>query len=261
VAAAAPGDRAADTAGDLRGAADLHGRLAAGLRLDLRADRRRARGGDPGPVLLLLPELLHRPRRRLRVRHRHRDDADHRGGVDGVPLGSAQARGGDGMSAATLTRRRPDQPRSRPARSRLAKRRGPAAWLTLTALVVVTVTILIPFALIALNAFKPPAQYSAHGPLSFPDGFYTGGISHFWDTADFGRALWNSVLISGCVCVLAVLLSVLNAYALGIGRVKGRTWILGAFLIANSLPQEGLVYPLYDLAKEFGVYDSQLAVV
>lgn len=143
----------------------------------------------------------------------------------------------------------------------LARRRGPAAWLTLTALVIVTVAVLIPFALIALNAFKPPAQYSAHGPLSFPDGFYTGGIRTFWDTADFGRALWNSVLISGSVCVLAVLLSVLNAYALGIGRVKGRTWILGAFLIANFLPQEGLVYPLYDLAKEAGLYDTQLSVI
>ena len=64
-----------------------------------------------------------------------------------------------------------------PVRHRLARNRGPAAWLTLTALVVVAVVILIPFALIALNAFKPPAEYSAHGPLSFPDGFYTGGSS------------------------------------------------------------------------------------
>ena len=143
----------------------------------------------------------------------------------------------------------------------LARRRGPAAWLTLTALVVVTVAVLIPFALILLNAFKPPAQYSAHGPLGFPDGFYTGGIQTFWNTTDFGRALWNSVLISGAVCVLAVLLSILNAYALGIGRVKGRTWILGTFLIANFLPQEGLVYPLYDLAKRFGLYDTQLSVI
>jgi raffinose/stachyose/melibiose transport system permease protein len=61
--------------------------------------------------------------------------------------------------------------------------------------------------------------------------------------------------------VLAVLLSILNAYALGIGRVKGRTWILGAFLVANFLPQEGLVYPLYDMAKAAGLYDSQLAVI
>ncbi len=158
------------------------------------------------------------------------------------------------MTGASLARRRA------PAGS-LARRRGPAAWLTLTALAVLAVIVLIPFALIALNAIKPPAQYAAHGPLSFPDGFSTGGIRTFWDTADFGRALWNSVAISGAVCVLAVLLSILNGYALGVGKIKGRTWILGAFLIANFLPQEGLVYPLYDLAKKAGLYDSRLAVI
>ena len=77
--------------------------------------------------------------------------------------------------SATLTRPRPASSRRRKAPHRPGKHRGPAAWLTLAALVVVTVTILIPFALIALNAFKPPAQYAAHGPLSIPDGFATGG--------------------------------------------------------------------------------------
>ena len=144
---------------------------------------------------------------------------------------------------------------------RTLARRGAPAYLTLIALVVLVVLVLIPFALILLNAFKPPAQYSAHGPLSFPDGFSTSSVRTFWDTADFGRALWNSVLISGSVCLLAVLVSILNAYALGIGRVRGRTWILGAFLIANFLPQEGLVYPLYYLAKKTGLYDSRLSVI
>jgi ABC-type glycerol-3-phosphate transport system permease component len=41
---------------------------------------------------------------------------------------------------------------------------------------------------------------------------------------DFSRKLLNSLIVSGIVAVLGVLLSVLNAYALGIGRVKGRVW-------------------------------------
>ena len=41
----------------------------------------------------------------------------------------------------------------------------------------------------------------------------------------------------------------LNAYALGIGRVRGRLWILVLFLLANMLPQEALVYPLYYLPR------------
>ena len=61
--------------------------------------------------------------------------------------------------------------------------------------------------------------------------------------------------------VLAVLLSVFNAYALGIGRIKGRIWLLALLLLANTLPQEALVYPLYYLAKQFGIYDTRLSVI
>jgi len=141
------------------------------------------------------------------------------------------------------------------------RRRGVPAYLTLIALVAISLLVLIPFVFVLINAVKPAAQYSAHGPLSLPDGFDTSGIKTFWNTTDFGRALWNSAVISGSVCVLAVLLSILNAYSLGIGRIRGRTWILGAFLIANFLPQEGLVYPLYYLAKRVGLYDTRLSVV
>ena len=55
--------------------------------------------------------------------------------------------------------------------------------------------------------------------------------------------------------------SLLNAYALGIGRVRGRLWIVGLFLLANMLPQESLVYPLYYFAKEVGLYNSRLSVI
>jgi raffinose/stachyose/melibiose transport system permease protein len=141
------------------------------------------------------------------------------------------------------------------------RRRGLAAYLTLIAIVIFALIIVTPFALVIMNAVKPPAQYASQGPLSLPHGFDTTGIRTFWDAADFGRALWNSILISGSVAVAAVLLSILNAYALGIGRIRGRTWILAVFLVANFLPQEGLVYPLYYLAKRAGLYDTQLSVI
>ncbi|MBE3012507.1 carbohydrate ABC transporter permease [Microbispora sp. NEAU-D428] len=120
---------------------------------------------------------------------------------------------------------------------------------------------LFPFVIVTLNAFKSPAEYSSGGPLSLPHGLYLDGIVAFWDRVDFGLKLWNSLLISGVVAVAAVVLSVLNAYALGIGKVRGRLWILVLFLVANTLPQEALVYPLYYLSKEVGLYDSKLAVI
>jgi raffinose/stachyose/melibiose transport system permease protein len=58
-----------------------------------------------------------------------------------------------------------------------------------------------------------------------------------------------------------VILSVLNAYALGIGRVRGRVSIMVIFLPANTMPQEVLVYPLYFLSKKVGLYDTRISVI
>jgi raffinose/stachyose/melibiose transport system permease protein len=146
-------------------------------------------------------------------------------------------------------------------RAPMAGRQGPGRYAVLAAFAVLAVVMLLPFVIVAFNAVKSPAEYSQNGPLSVPEGFYLDGIKDFWERVGYGEKLFNSVLISGSVAVAAVVLSVLNAYALGIGRVKGRLWILVLFLLANTLPQEALVYPLYYLAKQVGLYDTRLSVI
>ncbi|MEU6539338.1 carbohydrate ABC transporter permease [Streptomyces sp. NPDC047000] len=131
----------------------------------------------------------------------------------------------------------------------------------LLALCIGAVFMILPFLIVALNAIKSPAEYSANGPLSLPKGLYLDGLKDFWQRVDYGQKLFNSVLISGSVAILAVGLSVLNAYAIGVGRIKGRTWFLAFFVLANMLPQEALVYPVYYLCKEAGIYDTRLSVI
>lgn len=141
------------------------------------------------------------------------------------------------------------------------RRRTPGSYAVLVSLIVLAVVMLLPFVIITFNAFKTPAEYSAHGPLSVPKGLYLQGLKDFWQRVDFGGKLFNSVLISGSVAVLAVILSVLNAYALGIGRIRGRVSIMVVFLLANTMPQEVLVYPLYFFSKKVGLYDTRLSVI
>ncbi len=145
--------------------------------------------------------------------------------------------------------------------SQRRRRRGPSAYVVLAALILLVLIILLPFVIVALNAVKSPTDFAAHGPVSLPRSADFTGIRNFWSLEDFGRALWNSFLISGCVAAAAVLLSVLNAYALGIGRIRARSLVLAVFLLANFLPQESLVYPLYFLAKKTGLYDTKLSVI
>jgi raffinose/stachyose/melibiose transport system permease protein len=132
------------------------------------------------------------------------------------------------------------------------------AMLLLLALFVV---MLFPFFIVLINSFKTAGDYAQNGPLSLPVAWTTTALANFWNRVDFTGKLWNSFYISTSVAILAVGLSLLNSFALGIGKIKGAIVILIIFVVANTLPQEVLVYPLYYMAKLFGIYDRQLSVI
>jgi len=153
----------------------------------------------------------------------------------------------------------PESPPSAPVRHR--RRRGPLAYVVYGVLLALVLLFLAPFLVVAMNSFKTASDFAAHGPLALPHGWHFSTISRFWDQVDFGQKLVNSLEISATVAVLGVVLSLLNSYAIGIGRVHGRPVFLVFFLLVNVVPQEGLVYPLYYMAKQVNLYDSKLAVI
>ncbi len=142
----------------------------------------------------------------------------------------------------------------------MTKKRG-VDWLLLALVIVGALAVLAPFYLILVNSFKSPIDYATGGPLALPESLDFTGIVNFWERVNFPEKVWNSIFISGVVAVLAVLISMLNAFAIGIGRVRGRTWIVLLFLLANLLPQEALLYPLYYMFKEVGLYDNVWSVI
>ncbi len=141
------------------------------------------------------------------------------------------------------------------------QKKGIGRWIVLAILLVFLAGTLFPFFLAAFNAIKTPADYAANGPLAFPRSFDLTALKNFWATVDFPRKLFNSVFISACTAILAVVLSLLNAYAIGIGRVRGGQALLVILLIAIMAPQEALVYPLYYMAKQVGLFDSMFSVI
>ena len=144
---------------------------------------------------------------------------------------------------------------------RRVTRRTAADWVLLVGIAVVAFLIAVPFLIILVNSFKSPSDYASSGPLSLPRALYFDGIAKFWNYVDFPLKLWNSFFISAVVAVLAVIVSILNAFAIGIGRVRGRTWIIVLFLLANTVPQEALLYPLYYMFKQVNLYDTTWAVI
>ena len=155
--------------------------------------------------------------------------------------------------APTHTRRR------MPLRSRVMG--GVQGYAVLLCLLALLAVMFAPFLIILINAIKTPTDLAANGPMSIPMNPTLDNIATFWNAVDFGGALRNSIVISLLVAIFATTLSVLNAFALGIGRVRGAIWLLVFFMLANILPNEAVVYPLYYMAKEVGLYNTQLAVV
>jgi raffinose/stachyose/melibiose transport system permease protein len=134
-------------------------------------------------------------------------------------------------------------------------------WVVLAILILLLAFTLFPFFLALLNAVKASAEYAAGGPLSIPRSIDLTAVEKFWTISDFSRKLFNSVLISLGVSVLGVLISLFNAYAIGIGKVPGSRLILVIFLLGIMVPQESIIYPLYYMAKATGLYDTQLSVI
>ena len=154
-----------------------------------------------------------------------------------------------------------DMPPAAPTRRRRRQHRGPVAYVAYAVLVALVLIFLAPFLVIAINSFKTAPDFAAHGPLALPHGWHLSTITRFWHRVDFGQKLLNSLEISVVVAVLGVVLSVLNSYAMGIGRVRGRAVFLLFFLLINVVPQEGLVYPLYYMSKQVHLYDTKTSVI
>lgn len=134
-------------------------------------------------------------------------------------------------------------------------------YLSLLGLLFFLGLMLFPFFMIAINSFKTETEYLANGPFSLPESLNLGALRETWVKTDYSTKLVNSLVISVGTAVLAVFLSLFNAFAIGIGKIKGRTFYLLFFLMAMTLPVESLVYPLYYLFKQIGLYNSRLGVI
>src|SRR5690606_32795928 len=97
-------------------------------------------------------------------------------------------------------------------RGGMTKKRG-VDWLLLALVVIGAIAVLAPFYLVLVNSFKSPTEYATAGPLGLPASLDFSGMVAFWERVNFPEKVWNSIFISGVVSVLAVVISMFNAFA------------------------------------------------
>jgi raffinose/stachyose/melibiose transport system permease protein len=135
------------------------------------------------------------------------------------------------------------------------------SWIPLVLLSLLLLLMLFPLALVVLSSFKTEAEYATNGPFALPQSLNFDVLISTWQSTNYPLKLANSMLISIGTAVLATVLSLFNAFAISIGKIRGRAAFLAFFLLAITLPTEALIYPLYYMFKAVHLYDTQLSVI
>lgn len=133
-------------------------------------------------------------------------------------------------------------------------------WLLFTLMLVFAVLFLFPLVYMLSSSFKPDAKVLANSqslkaflPIPFV------GLENYLDAIDraqFPRVFMNSVIISGFIVGLGLIVNSLFGYALARLRFRGRKLLLGLVIALIIIPFEALAIPLLFMGAEVGWLDT-----
>lgn len=126
-------------------------------------------------------------------------------------------------------------------------------------LVVFMVVTVLPFISIFTTALHPSGTLPSG--LGWPEDPQWGNFAAAFEVANMGVLLASSAFIVAATVPVALVISTMAGFAIGLLRVPGSRWLLLLFVFGLTLPFEGIITPLYFLAREMGILNTRLAIV
>jgi raffinose/stachyose/melibiose transport system permease protein len=124
-----------------------------------------------------------------------------------------------------------------------------------------TYAVLALFTVFALYPLVAILVTALRSDIPGQGGIHWGNFATAWRSARFGSYLGSSLLVSCCVVVLTVLLSVPAAYAFGTMRFRGRGLLFSLLLLGLTVPGEATVVPLYFDLRDLGLTDTYVSLI
>lgn len=128
-------------------------------------------------------------------------------------------------------------------------------------LIVVALTMLLPFIWMVLASFKPLTEISDINP--FPNEWRTQNYPEVWNSKDisFKRYYFNSVFVAAWVTLLTCFTSSMAAYAFARLRWPGRDHIFKLYLATMMVPGVVTMIPNYTVMVKLHLLDSYLGLI
>jgi raffinose/stachyose/melibiose transport system permease protein len=126
-------------------------------------------------------------------------------------------------------------------------------------LVVLMAITILPFLSIFTTALHPSGAVPAG--LSWPADPQWGNFVEAFQVANMSALLASSLFIVVAVVPVALVISTMAGFAIGLLRIPGARLLLLLFIFGLTLPFEGIITPLYFLARQMGILNSRFAIV
>lgn len=139
---------------------------------------------------------------------------------------------------------------------RVARQELFAGRALLLALVAITI---LPFLSIFTTALHPSGAVPSG--LSWPAEPQWGNFVEAFQVANMSALLASSVFIVLAVVPVSLVISTMAGFAIGLLRIPGAKYLLLLFIFGLTLPFEGIITPLYFLARQMGILNSRFAIV
>ncbi|SEL75996.1 carbohydrate ABC transporter membrane protein 2, CUT1 family [Bosea lupini] len=141
---------------------------------------------------------------------------------------------------------------------------GPRRFITLyLPLSIFVIVLLFPFYWMAITAIKPNGElldYKNNNPF-WVKSPTLDNINKLLFQTDYPQWLLTTMTVATVATALSLFASVLAAYAIQRLKFKGSNYVGLAIYLAYLVPPSILFIPLATLIFQFGLYDSQLALI
>jgi multiple sugar transport system permease protein len=130
-------------------------------------------------------------------------------------------------------------------------------FITLLLILFFLTGILFPFYWMVSSSFKTYAEIGAREPVYIPSALRLDAYRELFDPAspsywNFGRNIVNSLKVSIPTSLIAVVLSILGAYAVARLKFRGKNLLLNSILMVYLFPGVLLIIPLFAMISQVG---------
>ncbi|GAB3816229.1 carbohydrate ABC transporter permease [Tessaracoccus terricola] len=128
------------------------------------------------------------------------------------------------------------------------------------AMIPITIAYLFPLYIMVSMSFKTGGEIAA-STVAPPQSLHLGNYETAWVSADLGRAMLNSLLVTAVSITIAVLIGAMAAYAIVRGNRRTSTVKLMAFLLGMMIPGQLGMVPLYMLMRDAGLLQTHASLI